>query len=58
MKKLNKYIPPSTYIIECKGAENIMGVMISIVKDNEKLTDGESWDTNEYLGSWENIWNE
>lgn len=56
MKKTKKnYTAPHTYIIE-QAPGNIMGVQFSIVEDDIVVGDGESWDNNEYIGSWENIW--
>ena len=56
MKKTKKnYTAPHTYIIE-QAPGNIMGAQFSIIKDDTVVEDGESWDNNEYVGSWENIW--
>lgn len=54
MKKTKKnYTAPHTYIIE-QAPGNIMGAQFSIIKDDTVVED--SWDNNEYVGSWENIW--
>ena len=56
MKKTKKnYTAPHTYIIE-QAPGNIMGAQFSIIEDKTVVVDGESWDNNEYIGSWENIW--
>ena len=56
MKKTKKnYTAPHTYIIE-QAPGNIMGAQFSIIKVNTFVGDGKSWDNNEYIGSWENIW--
>lgn len=56
MKKTKKnYTAPHTYIIE-QAPGNIMGAQFSIKKDVTVVDDGGSWDNNEYVGSWENIW--
>lgn len=56
MKKTKKnYTAPHTYIIE-QAPGNIMGAQFSIIKGGPDIEDGKSWDNNEYVGSWENIW--
>lgn len=54
MNKRKKYIPPATDIVAVKLPVNIVGAIISIVKDKETVED--SWDAKEYIGSWEKIW--
>ena len=54
MKKTKKnYTAPHTYIIE-QAPGNIMGAQFSILEGGPDVKD--SWDNNEYVGSWENIW--
>ncbi len=53
--KKKNYTAPNTHIIE-QAPGNIMGAQFSIIKDDEIVKDGGSWDNNEYIGSWENIW--
>ncbi len=54
MNKRKKYTPPATDIVAVKLPVNIVGAIVSIVKDKEKVED--SWDAKEYIGSWEKIW--
>lgn len=56
MNKRKKYIPPATDIVAVKLPVNIVGAIVSIVKDNDKVEDGDSWDAKEHIGSWEKIW--
>ena len=56
MKKTKKnYTAPHIDIID-QAPGNIMGAQFSIIEDDTVVEDGESWDNNEYVGSWENIW--
>ena len=56
MKKTKKnYTAPHIDIID-QAPGNIMGAQFSILEDDTVVGDGGSWDNNEYVGSWENIW--